>query len=118
LDNPSWGRVQAGAELPYVPAHQGSLRLRAAKGPVELGIGGVYYGQVRELAGVGEPDPSVLIPHRFLLDATASVQLGDARFYLTVTNLTNQASLVARRPFGARPQAPLIAQIGFKYSFR
>lgn len=117
-DNPSWGRVQAGAELPYVPAHQGSLRLRAAKGPVELGIGGVYYGQVRELAGVGEPDPSVLIPHRFLLDATASVQLGDARFYLTVTNLTNQASLVARRPFGARPQAPLIAQVGFKYSFR
>lgn len=117
-DNPSWGRVVAGAELPYVPAHQGQLRLRASKGPVELGIGGVYYGQVREVAGLGEADPSVTVPGRFLLDATATVELGQARFYLTVTNLANQASLVARRPFGARPQAPLIAQLGFKYAFR
>jgi len=26
--------------------------------------------------------------------------------------------LVARRPFGARPEAPLLFQAGFKYSFR
>lgn len=117
-ENPSWGKVEAGAELPYVPAHQGQLRLRAAKGPVELGVGAVYYGQTRELAGVGEPSASVLVPGRVLLDATASVDVGAARFYATATNLTNQSALVARRPFGARPQAPLLFQVGFKYSFR
>ncbi len=116
--NPSWGNVVAGAELPYVPAHQGQLRVRASKGPVELGVGAVYYGQSRELAGVGEPSASVVIPGRVLLDATASVEFGAARFYLTATNLTNQSALVARRPFGARPQAPLLFQAGFKYSFR
>lgn len=118
-DNPSWGpKVDAGAELPYVPAHQGQLRLRAAKGPVELGVGAAYYGQTRELAGLGEPSAAVLIPGRVLLDATASVDFGAARFYVTATNLTNQSALVARRPFGARPQAPLLFQAGFKYSFR
>ncbi len=116
--NSSWGDVMAGAELPYVPAHQGQLRVRAAKGPVELGVGAVYYGQTRELAGVGEPSAAVTIPGRVLLDATASVDFGAARFYLTATNLTNQSALVARRPFGARPQAPLLFQAGFKYSFR
>lgn len=116
--NPSWGNVVAGAELPYVPAHQGQLRLRAAKGPVELGVGAVYYGQMRELAGEGEIAEPVLIPGRVLLDATASVDVGAARFYATATNLTNQSALVSRRPFGARPQAPLLFQVGFKYSFR
>lgn len=117
-DNPSWGNVVAEAELPYVPAHQGQLRVRASKGPVELGVGAVYYGQTRELAGVGEPSAAVLVPARVLLDATASVEFGAARFYVTATNLTNSAALVARRPFGARPQAPLLFQAGFKYSFR
>lgn len=117
-DNPSWGTVVSGAELPYIPAHQGQLRLRAAKGPVELGVGGVYYGATRELAGVGEPDAAVMIPGRFLLDATASVDIGNARVYATATNLANTPALVSRRPFGARPQAPLMMQVGIKYSFR
>lgn len=117
-DNPSWATVVAGAELPYVPSHQGQVRLRAAKGPLELGVGAAYYGPTRELAGVGEPSAAVLIPGRVLLDATASVDFGAARFYVTATNLTNQSALVARRPFGARPQAPLLFQAGFKYSFR
>ena len=101
-----------------MPAHQGQLRLRASKGPVEIGVGAVYYGQTRELAGVGEPAAAVLVPQRVLLDATASVDFGAARFYVTATNLTNQAALVARRPFGARPEAPLLLQVGLKYSFR
>ncbi len=117
-ENPTWGRVRLGDELPYVPAHQGQLRLRAQKGPVELGVGAMYYGEVRELAGQGLADEAVRVPGRLLLDASASVELGAARFYVTATNLANQASLVSRRPFGARPQAPFLVQAGFKYAFR
>ncbi len=117
-DNPSWGSVQAGYQLPYIPTHQGQLRLRLSKGPVELGVGAMYYGELREVAGTGAPDESVRIPDRLLLDATASVEVGAARIYFTATNLTNQAALVSRRPLGARSQAPLLFQAGLKYSFR
>jgi Fe(3+) dicitrate transport protein len=113
-----WGNVLAGYALPYVPEHQGQLRVRAAKGPVELGFGAMYYGEMRELAGEGEIPEAVKIPGRVLLDATASVDVGQARFYATATNLTDQSALVARRPYGARPQAPLLFQVGFKYAFR
>lgn len=117
-DNSAWGSVQVGYQLPYIPSHQGQLRVRVAKGPVEMGVGAMYYGEVRETAGVGAVDDSVRIPGRVLLDATASVEVGPARFYVTATNLTNQTALVSRRPFGSRPQAPLLFQAGLKYAFR
>jgi Fe(3+) dicitrate transport protein len=117
-DNPSWGNVVAQAELPYVPRHQGRLRLRGSKGPFELGLGAMYYGAIRELAGVGSIDPAVLVPGRVLVDATAAIEWGQARLYVTATNLINSSALVSRRPFGARPQAPMLIQVGFKYSFR
>ncbi|MGV3621307.1 MAG: TonB-dependent receptor family protein [Archangium sp.] len=116
--NVTWGSVRTGYQLPYIPVHQGQLRVRLAKGPVELGFGAMYYGALRELAGEGEiPDP-VRILARVLLDATASVELGPARVYFTATNLTNQTQVVSRLPFGARPQAPFTFQAGLKYSFR
>lgn len=115
---PSWGSVRAGYELPYIPVHQGQLRLRVSKGPVELGLGGMYYGEVREIAGYGPIEDAVRVPARFILDATASFEAGPVKFYFTGTNLTNQAALVSRRPLGARPQAPFMAQFGLKYAFR
>jgi Fe(3+) dicitrate transport protein len=117
-ENPTWGRVREGDELPYVPAHQGQVRLRAQRGPVELGVGAMFYGAVREVAGQGPVDDAVRVPMRVLLDATASVDWGDARFYATATNLANDPALVATRPFGARPQAPLLFQVGVKYALR
>lgn len=115
-DNPVWGAVEAGDFLPYIPQHQLSMRLRVNKGPFEAGLGATYYGEFREEAGQGADD--LRIPSRWMLDATASFELGDARFYLTATNLLNQAAPVSRRPFGVRPQAPMMAQVGFKYAFR
>ena len=113
-----WGNVRAGDSIPYIPLHQVSVRVRGEKGPFEAGLGLVYYGEVRELAGQG-PIPSELrVPGRFLLDATASWSFGDAKIYATATNLANRHDLVARRPFGARPEAPLMIQVGLKYSFR
>ena len=117
-DNPIWGAVHEGDELPYIPAHEGQLRLRAQKGPLELGVGGMYYGDLRELAGQGAIPDAQRVPGRLLLDVTASYELGAGRLYFTATNLLNQPALVARRPLGARPQAPLLVQVGFKYAFR
>jgi Fe(3+) dicitrate transport protein len=117
-ENPIWGRVRVGDALPYVPVHQGQLRVRGEKGPFELGLGAMYYGELREQAGQGAVPEVQRVPARVLLDVTASVAVGGGRLYLTATNLTNQPALVSRRPFGARPQAPLLVQLGFKYAFR
>jgi Fe(3+) dicitrate transport protein len=117
-ENPIWGVVEQGDELPYVPQHQGQLRLRGQRGPFELGLGAMYYGEMREVAGQGEVSETEKIPGRILLDVTASAQISQARVYFTATNLLNQPALVSRRPMGARPQAPLLVQVGFKYAFR
>ncbi|MGV3624500.1 MAG: TonB-dependent receptor family protein [Archangium sp.] len=116
--NPVWGSVDPGDFLPYIPMHQGQLRLRGAWRNYELGIGAMYYGEQRELAGLGTIPDELRIPDRVLMDLTASAEFGAARFYLTINNLTNQSALVSRRPFGARPQAPLMVQVGLKYAFR
>ncbi len=116
--DPVWGSVVAGDSIPYVPTHQLSLRLRAERGPFELGVGAVYYGELREIAGSGPVPDELRVPARWLLDATASWTFGDAKIYATATNLANRHDLVSRRPFGARPEAPLMVQMGFKYSFR
>lgn len=117
-DNPIWGAVTPGDFLPYVPMHQGQLRLRGSWRNYELGVGAMYYGDVREVAGRGDIADEQLVPGRVLMDLTASADFGPARAYLTINNLTNQSALVSRRPFGARPQAPLTVQVGLKYAFR
>ncbi len=117
-ENPIWGHVVEGDSLPYIPVHQWSARVRGERGPLELGFGVTYYGEIREQAGQGPVPAEFRVPGRWLLDATASVALGEAKFYATATNLANRHDLVARRPFGARPEAPLMVQLGFKYSFR
>jgi Fe(3+) dicitrate transport protein len=114
--NPSWGNVRNGDVVPYVPGQQGLVRLRANKGIFEVGVGAHFVGEMRELAGQG--DTTFKVPSRLIFDANASLNLGDASIYFTATNLTNQTSVVATRPFGARPQAPLMVNLGFKYSFR
>jgi Fe(3+) dicitrate transport protein len=114
--NPSWGNVRAGDAVPYVPAGQGTLRLRGNVGIFELSTGAHYVSELREQAGQGETD--LKVPARWVLDADASAAVGAGRFYVNATNILNQAALVATRPFGARPQAPFMLQVGFKYLFR
>lgn len=116
--DPLWGAVVTGDSIPYIPAHQLSARLRAERGPLELGVGLVYYGELREVAGQGPVAAGFRVPGRWLFDATASWSFGAAKLYATATNLGNRSDLVARRPFGARPEAPMMVQMGFKYAFR
>ncbi len=110
--NPSWGNVAIGDSLPYIPMHQGALRLRFEWQSVRLSVGAEASGAFREEAQSSETSP--LVPMRLLLDATASFRIGPATFYAQGTNLLNAETLVARRPFGARPLAPLAIQTGLR----
>jgi Fe(3+) dicitrate transport protein len=110
--NPIWGVVRTGDLIPYVPTHQGSARLIVNRQALSVSVGAEFSSGFVEEAGDGTGQPTV--PGRVLLDATASYRVGAFQFYAQGTNLTNQQVVVARRPFGARPLAPLAVQAGVR----
>jgi Fe(3+) dicitrate transport protein len=111
-DNPIWGAVRAGDLLPYVPMHQATGRLTLTRDALSVSVGLEVNGALLEEAGNGSTQPWV--PTRSLLDAAVSYQFENVRLYVQGNNLLNQSTLVARRPYGARPLAPLSVQGGIK----
>ena len=116
-DDPQYGMVRAGDEMPYVPRHQ----LFASAG-VESVLGGVflsatYVGSMREAAGQGEIPEGEKTGAQLTFDLNASWSFAkDAELYLSARNLLNEQVVVSRRPFGARPNAPRTVLFGLKYS--
>lgn len=115
-DNPLWGSVRAGDLIPYVPRHQGAGRVTFTRGPLSASVGLEVNGAMSEEAGPDE-DSQLAVPTRWLLDASVSYQLGPVRWYVTGSNLLDQRTLVARRPYGARALAPLNVIAGLRVAF-
>jgi Fe(3+) dicitrate transport protein len=116
--NPQWGTVEPGDELPYLPSHQVAVTLGAKHEYVDLFLTGRYTGAMRDVAGSGAIPPDVLVPASRSLDAATHVYAGKfGEFYLTATNLLDEASVVSLRPFGARPGAPRRFIFGYKNEF-
>jgi Fe(3+) dicitrate transport protein len=115
-DRPSWGQVQKGDQVPYIPSHQ----LNASAG-VEHKRGGAnvalsYQAATRESPGT---DPISQVLHtdaQLTVDLSARYQLFDGvQLYANVRNLFDSAYVVSHRPFGARPNAPRWIQVGAKF---
>jgi Fe(3+) dicitrate transport protein len=116
-DNPQFGRVDIGDELPYLPEHQAALIAELRVGDFSLGAKLAYVHEMRNIAGQGEIAPIDRIPPHLVLDAAASYIIGGSEIYLRGDNLTNTAYIASRRPFGARPGRPLLVFLGYKYRF-
>jgi Fe(3+) dicitrate transport protein len=95
-DDPIFGNVKRGDEVPYVPRHElhASAGLEHARAGGNIGM--TYVSSMREQAG------SASLSHSLATDAQL---LFDERF------------IVSRRPYGARPNAPRWAQVGLKATF-
>lgn len=116
--DPIFGDVEENDEIPYVPRHQLSASVGVEMDRWAANVAGTYVGAMRELAGQGAPAAGEATDASFVLDASASVKpLSFLTVYLQGRNLTNQAFIVSRRPFGARPGAPLSVQGGVKVDF-
>jgi Fe(3+) dicitrate transport protein len=115
--DPQFGVVRAGDEMPYVPRHQ----LFASAG-VESALGGVhlsatYIGAMREEAGQGEAAPGTATEAQLTFDLNASWNFAKkGELYLSARNLLDNQVIVARRPYGARSNAPRTLLLGLKYS--
>jgi len=116
--DPIFGNVRKGDEIPYVPEHQ----LRAQVG-VEHPGGGLnlavtYVGAMREVPGTGSLDRTIATDAQFIVDAAAQAKIwGPLSLYANIQNLLDSRYIVSRRPFGARPNAPRWAHVGLKAAF-
>jgi Fe(3+) dicitrate transport protein len=111
-DDPQFGNVRAGNELPYVPRNQLSLTLGAET--KRWGVNGqlFYVSSMHESGDASNTrvtDPYTTIDLSGYFRVTKWLQV-----YANVRNLTDEKYLVSRRPFGARPGAPRWIQAGLK----
>jgi len=116
-DFPEWGgtdgQVESGDRIPYVPTHQLRVQGGVDRGPFRGNVGLTYVGEMLEEAGQG--DGLLTTDDFFLLDALARVALLDGLdVYVRGENLLNQRPIASRRPFGARPIAPLTVMLGLR----
>jgi Fe(3+) dicitrate transport protein len=113
--SPHFGQVREGDSLGYVPEHRGAvtLGLLHSLGGVELSFSGQT--EMRDVPGQGEVARAEGIPAQYSMDLNAQLRITSrAQLYVTLTNITNQAQMVSRRPYGARPGRPFHAMVGLK----
>jgi Fe(3+) dicitrate transport protein len=116
--DPQFGNVKSGDELPYVPAHQANATVGIEKKQLGLNVGGTFVDAMWEHAGHGTPAPGDKTDAYFLLDASAKYRLFEhVELYVNGRNLTNDRYIASRRPFGARPGAPLWVLAGVRGEF-
>ena len=112
--NPLWGSVESGDRLPYIPMHQLNLSTGLESFDWGFRIGGTYVAEMLEEAGA-DCDAVLCTDSQFYLEASAFYRpFETGRIYIRGNNLTNAQPIVSRRPFGARPAAPLTAFVGFE----
>ncbi len=117
-DFAAWGEVAVGDELPYLPPHQLALSGALAAPRWELGAGVRWHGEVRDVAGQGAIPAEARVDALFTIDLTLHVTLRRwAELYATCDNLLDEQVIVARRPYGARPNPPRLVTVGYKARF-
>ncbi len=116
--DPQLGNVRAGDELPYVPRHQ--LNVSAGLDVWRVGLHAQlnFIGPMRERAAQGALEPGFTTDPQRALDLHADFRLTRwAQLYVNARNALSYQGIVARRPFGARPNAPRIVLAGLKLSY-
>ena len=118
-ENPLFGRVEVGDELPYVPVHRGAGQIVLGwRERVEAVVSAAYTGQMRDEAGQGELPTAQATDAAFILDAGLSYRFTEKnQLYFRADNVLGTSYVASRRPFGARPGKPLSFMVGYKHTF-
>jgi Fe(3+) dicitrate transport protein len=114
-EDPVFGNVTKGDEIPYIPRHQVNGMLAAEYGPASVYGSATYIARMREVAGSAPIDQVLATDSQFVVDIGAKYRiLRWLDLYGNVRNLFDELDIVSRRPYGARPNAPRMVQIGVK----
>jgi Fe(3+) dicitrate transport protein len=115
-ENPQFADVKVGDKLPYVPLHQATLRVGAKWDQTyQANVNVTYVDSMREIAG-SDGDGAPLTDAYTMIDMLLGwrpIKAGE--LYLKLDNILNTAPIGSRRPLGARPVRPFMAQLGFRY---
>jgi Fe(3+) dicitrate transport protein len=113
-----WGDVEAGDELPYLPAHQLSASAGVKVARYEAGVTARYQGETRDVAGQGPIPDEARLGALLTFDLSAHARLHDlAELYATCSNALDEQVIISRRPYGARPNPPRMFAVGYKARF-
>ncbi|MCI0633960.1 MAG: TonB-dependent receptor, partial [Actinobacteria bacterium] len=115
-DDPLFGEVEVGDEVPYIPPHQVAATAALVSdrwGMVNLGV--TFVDAMRETAGKGEPLPNDVTDAFAVLDVGGQFDiLPELAIYAKCDNLLDNHYVASRRPFGARPGRPRFFYVGVK----
>ena len=107
-----FGDVEKGDPIPYIPEHQLRVSMGLEKTDWAVNLSGKYVDEVCVQASCGafqKTDSS------FTVDLAGSYRLNkNILLVARVENLTDQEDLVARQPYGARPNKPRTAMLGLR----
>ena len=117
-DNPQFGDVEIGDELPYVPAHQASFQAGLSRASWAFDLSVVFVDSMREIAGQGPSSVSETTDSFVMVDANLRVRATEwLELSLKGENLTMSEAIASRRPFGARPIKPLLVSLGASFEW-
>jgi Fe(3+) dicitrate transport protein len=117
-EDPSFGTVTRGDELPYLPRHQGSVTVGLEGKEGGIAAIGNYVAAMREAAGSAAVSSVLHTDTQYWLDVSGRVRLTDhVTLQLNGRNVLGDQFIVSHRPFGARPNAPRWLQAGLTVTF-
>ena len=116
--DPIYGVVRKGDEVPYIPLNQ--LNVTVAVEHQRAGINGAfnYVAPMREQAGNVAIERALATDEQVWLDLGGYVNVYRwLRVYTNLRNAFGAENIVGRRPYGARVNAPRWFQVGLKFQF-
>jgi Fe(3+) dicitrate transport protein len=117
-DFPSWGDAVKSDSLPYLPQQQLSVSTSVRTPRWEAGAAAHYKGEARDIAGQGPIAAPEHVSALFTIDLVGHMKVNKySEFYATCTNVLDEQVIISRRPYGARPNAPRLFQLGYKGRF-
>ncbi len=113
-----WGEIQVGDSVPYLPENQLTLNIGLESTRWQLNLLISYTDAMPEAAGDNVALSGLNTDEYTNIDISANYDFNQyGLVYLKVDNIFDEASLVSRRPFGARPSKPQQLFLGYKYQF-
>ncbi len=111
-DTAFFGDVSSGDSLPYIPEHQFLVSLGLTRGAWSTYLNANFVDETCVRASCGEFERT---DDFLILDLSAHYRLSDSiNLYTRVDNLTDEEVIVARQPYGARPNRDRTLSLGVR----
>lgn len=117
-DDPQFGIISKGDELPYVPKNILNFSIGLECKNWGFSANFKHMSSMKEMAGTGSSLSGKETDAYFITDFSAFYNLKEShKFYFLINNLLDEEYMVSRRPYGARAGMPFHAMLGYKFSF-